>query len=253
MDGFYVDGDGSARMGDIVLCGVARVVDEDWFCPPHWGRVDEFKVSVNEHMGESARPIHLYAGVGLAMVVSHDCHLDKEWNRQVRALMKGGASQQEAEATADADQHLDRTFTVSPLVATNEVPGQAAQLMKGKVLGYFPVPEHPRGLIPEQCVVDLSYRCTVDRMDAVPVSAISDAERIRLRYALMQYETLRSAELGFEVEQVVGRTITDVKVKHPNPLNVQLELDDGKVLQLVQNPAPPDESAPAREGDFYGG
>lgn len=251
MTEYFLDATGVARQGDIVLCALSRVVAEDEYSPPQWAPIDQYGVSVNEAPYEAGRPIYLFAGHGLAMVISHDCHMDKEWNRRVRQLLKDGLSQQEAEEQADNDPLLDRNFTVSPLVAVADLPADPNMLRKGNVLGYFPVPAHPAGLIPEASVVDLSYRCTIDRYDTVPVTAISDSERTRLRYALMQFETLRSREVGFEIEQVVGRTIADVQVDQPAGLDVRIELDDGQVLELVQRPTQPDDTAPQRGNTFY--
>lgn len=120
-------------------------------------------------------------------------------------------STERAEAEATADATLDRTLVVSPLVDPSDLRGGRGNLLAGRVIGYLPVPAHPEQLV-EECVVDLTYQCTVDRFDVVKVASISEAARKQLRYALIQLHALRTADLGFEVETVVGRTIQKVDV-----------------------------------------
>jgi hypothetical protein len=153
----------------------------------------------------------------------------------------------EREATADAT--LDRTLVVSPLVDPTELRGGRGNLLAGKVVGYLPVPPHPEQLVGE-CVADLTYQCTIDRLDVVKVASISEAARKQLRYALIQLDALRTADLGFEVEAVVGRTIQKVEVSARDPLAVHIQLDDGQVIQLLQQPGSPDQEA-GRSGKFF--
>jgi hypothetical protein len=178
------------------------------------------------------------------MVTSHDCQLDKDWNRRRTALIKAGISEEEAEAAAEGDQSLDRALNASPLIYPDEPGLDRGNLMAGKVLGYLPVPGSDDGLIPES-VVDLSYRVTLDRLDVARVACISDMVRAQLRYALVSLDTLRARALGFEVEAVVGRRIEDVAIPATNPLLVQLKLEDGDTIELLQQPAEP-EGGPAR-------
>lgn len=108
--------------------------------------------------------------------------------------------------------------------------------------GYFPVAASPDGAFPES-VVDLTYRCTIDKQ------AISNRHwrlaphaRDQLRYAIARFDSFRSVELSESIEAAVGRTITEVAVDNVNRLVVDLTLDDGTVLHLVQPPADPDPS-----------
>ena len=121
--------------------------------------------------------------------------------------------------------------------------------MAGKVIGYLPVPAHPVRLVAE-CVVDLTYQCTVDRLDVVKVASISEAARKQLRYALIQLDALRTAELGFEIEAIVGQTIRDVEVSARHPLTVRIQLDNGQVIELLQQPGTPDQET-GRTGEFF--
>jgi len=112
----------------------------------------------------------------------------------------------------------------------------------------MPVPRHPEGLI-EECVVDLTYQCTIDRYDVVKVASTSEVARKRLRYALIQLDALRTADLGFEIEAVVGRKISKVEVRKSDPLAVHIQLDDGRMVRLLQQPGTPEQTG--RPGGFF--
>lgn len=248
-DGFYEWHDGP-RQGDIVLCGVSRLVADDRYTPPQWEPLDQHFIEIAATRDEQ-RPLGIAAGVGLAMVVTHDCQLDKEWNQRIRELTRDGVENDQAETVATTDPTLDRALVVCPLVDPTELRGGRGNLLGAKVIGYFPVPAHPEGLV-DECVVDLTYKCTVDRLDIVKVSSISEAARKRLRYALIQLDALRTASLGFEVEAVVGRKIERVEVPKRDPLTVRIQLDDGNVIQLLQQPQSPGQDG-GRSGGFFTG
>jgi hypothetical protein len=237
------------RQGDIVLCGVSRIIADDRHSPPQWESLDAHFLEIDNAWG-TGRSLGVAAGISLAMVITHDCQLDKEWNQRVRELERSGMTRERAEREAASDVCLDRTLVVSPLVDPTELRGGRGNLLAGKVIGYFPVPAHPGDLVAE-CVTDLTYKCTIDRLDVVKIASISEAARKQLRYALIQLDALRAADLGFEVEAVVGRTIQRVEVPSRDPLTVHLHLDDGQVIQLLQQPGTPDQEA-GRAGDFFG-
>lgn len=236
------------RQGDIVLCGVSRIIADDRYSPAQWESLDAHFLEISDAWG-TGRSLGVAAGIGLAMVVTHDCQLDKEWNQRVRALEHSGMPREHAEREATSDVSLDRTLVVSPLVDPSELRGERGNLLAGKVIGYLPIPAHPDKLVAE-CVVDLTYRCTIDRLDVAKIASISEAARKQLRYALIRLDALRTADLGFEVEAVVGRTIQKVDVPARNPLTVRLQLDDGQVIQLLQQPGAPDQET-GRTGDFF--
>lgn len=246
-DDFYEWHD-EPRQGDIVLCGVSRIIADDRHSPAQWESLDVHFLQVDDAW-DAGKPLGIAAGIGLAMVVSHDCQLDKEWNQRVRELQKSGTEMEAAEREASADATLDRTLVVSPLIDPSELRGGRGNLLAGKVIGYLPIPAHPGQLVGE-CVVDLTYQCTIDRLDVVKVTSISEPARRRLRYALIQLDALRTADLGFEVEAVVGRTIQHVEVPARDPLTVRIHLDDGNVIQLLQQPGTPDQET-GRTGGFF--
>jgi hypothetical protein len=246
-DDFYEWHD-EPRQGDIVLCGVSRVIAGDHFSPPQWESLDAHFLQV-EDAWDAGHSLGLAAGIGLAMVITHDCQLDKEWNQRVRELQRAGMPIEQAEAQATADMTLDRTLVVSPLIDPSDLRGGRGNVMAGRVIGYLPVPKHQDELVTE-CVVDLTYQCTVDRLDVVKVTSISETARKQLRYALIQLDALRTADLGFEIEAVVGRTISKVEVPDRDPLTVRIQLDDGQVIQLLQQPGTPDQET-GRTGEFF--
>ncbi|HTX00293.1 MAG TPA: hypothetical protein VMD59_16050, partial [Acidimicrobiales bacterium] len=82
-------------------------------------------------------------------------------------------------------------------------------------------------------------------------ASISEAARKQLRFALIQLDALRTADLGFAVETVVGRTIEKVEVPTSDPLTVRLQLDDGQVIRLLQQPDAPDQGR-GRSNNFFG-
>ncbi len=222
------------RQGDIVLSGISRIIAEDHRSPSQWESLDAHFVQIDDAW-DDGKPLGIAAGIGLAMVVTHDCQLDKEWNQRVRELQKGGMAEEQAGLEAASDPTLDRTLVVSPLVDPDEIRGGRGNLLAGKVIGYLPVPAHPEDLV-EECVVDLTYQCTVDRLDVIKVASISEAARKRLRYALIQLDALRTAELGFEIEAIVGRTIREVEIPARDPMAIRIQLDNGQVIELLQQP-----------------
>jgi hypothetical protein len=236
------------RQGDIVLCGVSRVIAEDRYSPSQWESIDAHFVQI-EDAWDDGRSLGISTGIGLAMVLTHDCQLDKEWNQRIRQLMKAGMAADEAEIQATSDPALDRTLVVSPLVDPVDLRGGRGNLLAGKVIGYFPVPAHADGLV-DECVVDLTYQCTIDRLNVVKVASLSEAARKRLRYALIQLYALRTADLGFEIEAIIGRTIRDVEIPARDPLSVRIELDSGQIIELLQQPGTPDQEA-GRTGEFF--
>ena len=234
---FYAPDAGPLKQGDVLLAGVARLVADDRFTPTAWGRLDAFDVTI-AGARHDAGDLSLASGPALVMVTSHDCHFDKDWNRRRTALIKAGASEEEAERVVEDDESLDRTFNGSPLIYPDELGLDRGNLMGGKMVGYLPVPAHDDGLVPES-VVDLTYKVTLDRLDVVRVACVSDVARAQLRYALARLDSLRAPSLGFEIEAVVGRQIEKVTISKPNPLLVRLQLEGGDTIELLQQPGEP--------------
>ena len=237
---FFVPAVGPLNQGDILIAPIARVAAPDLFVPDKWDRLDQDE----HHTDRSAvdgEDIFLLSGRELVMVTSHDCHHDKEWNTEVRRLVRAGEAQEDAETIAEANTSLDRNFHASPLVPLTDCPADhQGNLRAGKVVGYFPIPASSDGSFPD-CVVDLTYRCTVDRLAISNRRwCLSQSARDRLRYAIARFDSFRSVELSEQLESAIGREITDVQVDKGSGIRVTLTLDDGTTLDLVQPPAEPE-------------
>ncbi len=63
------------RQGDIVLCGVSRIIAEDRHSPAQWESLDAHFLQIDDAW-QAGRALGVAAGIGLAMVVTHDCQLD---------------------------------------------------------------------------------------------------------------------------------------------------------------------------------
>jgi hypothetical protein len=241
-DEFYAANEGPPRQGDILLAGVSRLVAEDRFTPAGWEPLDTADAMID--LPERNEPLRLAAGAALVMVTSHDCHFDKQWNRVRNRLIRDGMDEDAATRQADGDPALDRTFTASPLVRPDDLRLDRGNLLAARIIGYLPVPPSDDGLVPE-AVVDLTYRATLDRLAIARVAGISNAARAQLRYALAHLDALRTPTVGFAIEAVVGRQISDVSFPNRDPLLVRLRLDDGAELDLLQQPGEPGQG-PAR-------
>jgi hypothetical protein len=234
---FYAPEAGGLQQGDILLTGVSRLTAEDGFSPGQWDALDTRRVEV-DGVRPDGDPLRVFTGLALAMVTSHDCQLEKEWNRRRSQLIAQGHSEEDAGEEAEADATLDRTLVASPLIDPDDVSVDRGNLLAGHAVGYLPVPASPDGLVPE-CVVDLSYRCTLDRFDVARVASISPQARSQLRYGLIRMDALRTPNLGFAVESVIGRSIERAEVPRRDPLTVRLHLDDGSTIDLLQQPGEP--------------
>lgn len=225
-DLFYAPEAGGLQQGDVLLAGVSRVTADDNFSPAQWDQLDAQEVLVDDAKPDHS-PLWLFAGFGLVMVTSHDCQLEKEWNRRRSELLALGDTEEEAEAAADADTSLDRTVVVSPLLDPDDLTTvDRGNLLGGHIVGYVPVPGSEDGNIPE-CVVDLTYRCTLDPFDVVRVASLTPLARSQLRYALVRLDALRTPHLDFEVESVIGRRIEAATVPRgtPSPFDYALMMD----------------------------
>ena len=242
----YEQSEGPLKQGDILIAPVVRVASSEFFAPDKWSRLDQTK-----HTADRSRPgeesIHLLSGRALVMVTSHDCHHDKEWNAQRIRLMRRGIDPQEAEAIAESDPTLDRTFQASPLTPLEDFDADSrGNYRAGRVTGFYPLPAPSDGSFPE-CVVDLTYRCTIDRKAiAARRWCLSATARDRLRYAIARFDSFRTVELTETIEAAIGQLISDVHVDATDALTIELVLEDGSALKLVQPPTEPDPSGRSR-------
>ena len=232
------------QQGDIVTVPLARLQTDPDLFPEQWKSFDTGRAEL-----PAPRPFAypwIVGGWGYAMVVSHDCHLDKEFNKVVRRLRaEKQLSQREAEERAEQDLGLDRFLTVSPVLPITAFPAQASTIPTGDVIGLFHLPSHDASDWPDH-VVDLTYRATIDRLFVEERRFVLTEEgRRRLRLALARTETFRSSEIGFQLEEVFHKRIRDVRPDPNEPIGVEIEMWDGSVVRLIQQPTEQD-NGPAR-------
>jgi hypothetical protein len=130
-----------------------------------------------------------------------------------------GLDEDTAFVIAEADDTLDRHVIVSPVVMLDAVldpddTDNRALMRRGRLLGHLPLDDHePLGIA--GMVVDLGYRATVDRLslDRRLVS-LTDPARIRLRYALARMDSLRTPDIGHELDLALGTQPTLAEIAH---------------------------------------
>jgi hypothetical protein len=187
--------------------------------------------------------------LGLAMVVSHGCSLDKQFNRRVSQLRGEGLRVDAAVELAEVDDSLDRRMTVAPIIPlADAIAGDAQTLRANKVIGYFPVcSSEPRHI--DEGTVDLSHSTTIDRGVVVDrVGILSADARATLRYALARYWAYRAPKLTFELEEAIGKRILDVEIVPHGELGLILIFTDGSSLRLLQAPEEPGDGGIQRTG-----
>jgi hypothetical protein len=205
---YYSTDEPPLQQGDIVLAPVGRI-QGDPVPISRWASFDQ-AFSGPVQIEHDLPTFFAAVGYGLAMVVTQDCHIDREFNERVRQLRRDdkSLSLDDAEAQAESDPDLDRFVSVCPLLppaATYRADWSA--IARGEVIGAFPVPElDDRGI--DRLVVDLTYRATIDRHTIVTRPAAIGAEaRVWLKFNLARTDVFRTPEIGFELEQAVGKRI----------------------------------------------
>lgn len=174
----------------------------------------------------------------LAMVLPHDCALEKDWNERVVALIDDGRPQEEAEAIANADETLDPHIVLAPILTYDLLPEpRHASTKQGRRLGIFPVcaSEH----IPESFVdftristvhhrlISINYR--VARLSAIAVGF--------LKHAIATYFALRSKSRANEFAAAIGQRIADIQTSAAgNQLRLSILLDSGQTLIVEADP-----------------
>ena len=248
------------QQGDILVGSVARIASEDRHTSAQWSVLDAIfheSMPAKSSVGGSIYPaLVLVGGRELTMITTHDCGLDKEFNVVLNQITKNNPGVDVEEVAKDVEQRadLDRFFQVSPLIdpTTIFIGGKLVDqenLMAGKIIGYLPVPEFLKNnqvIIPE-CVVDLSYRSTVDRFSYERrLSSISETARQSLRYALMKLDSLRTPSALTQLNEIFGQSVTSVQVSKKNSLLIQLSFENGTNIELLRTPASPDSGGPVR-------
>ena len=241
------------QQGDLfITSGVTRtVLQGEAYTPQAWSSFSD-DVGVVAAAAGSMPGLAALGGRALVMVVSHDCHLDKEAHQRARTLVKeSGLSVDDAFRLAEDDDALDRHVIVSPVVPLDAVAAAGdrsnrALMRKGRLLGYYALEDNADlGLV--NVVVDLGMRATVDRLtlDQRLVS-LTDPARIQLRYALARMDSLRTPDIGHELDLALGQRITEVVRPDSVRPHVSLVLEDGSVLDLLPRPGDTPQTGPRR-------
>lgn len=226
------------QQGDIILAPVARL-QTDAVHSSKWDEFDAEQVSVDSPDAELPDMV-VHVGYGPVMVVTHDCHLDRELVAEATRLRARNRRLKLADARAqlEDDRELDRFIQVVPLVAPTSLTPKWAEISRGQVIGAFPVPAAPDRGLSDSKVADLTYRSTVDRnLIVARYAVLSDEARSMLRFALARHDVFRTPEIGFALEAAVGKRIVRVTQSSRSPLHVILELNDATTLELLHPPA----------------
>jgi hypothetical protein len=225
------------QQGDVVLAPTALVLADalEAGVAGAPGEVVQRVLWVDQHVGERVSHASAQAVLCPAMVLSHDCAMDKEFNRRYRDLRRAGRSKASAETEAAGDPTLDRLLAVAPVIPYQDAaPSAPEQLSRNEVVGYFPVCASPERAI-DVGIVDLMLTTTVERDSIVDrLGVLTDSARATLRYALARFWVYRAPLLTFDVEEAVGKRIDAYRVESSGGLALILELDDGSELQLLQ-------------------
>lgn len=170
------------------------------------------------------------------LVLSHDCHLDKDFNERVHALVEDGISLEQARSEASADPSLDPMAVVAPLQPYSEIPPHRhAGIRAGDRIGYFALDGIPGD--GGDYVVDLGRACTVSvRLlpQSAKVASLAPAFAAELRYKLAEAYAIRDLSVIAELEAMVGRRILRAEAlpKSRKKSAVVLHLDNGELIHL---------------------
>lgn len=231
---YFADGDTPLQQGDIVLAPVSYLEREHELV----ARWAAFSQVVDRQAVDPILPsFYTVSGYGTCAVVSHDCHMEREFNDKVKELRKEGLSLRDAEASADANPALDRFLSLCPLVEPSHYKASWADISTGRIIGAFPVPPIVNADLPEM-VIDLTYRATVDRHLIVGrIASMAESVRAHLRFALARVDAFRNPRVTPDLEDAIGQRIKSIECKETNPLILVLRLADGKSIELVNQPA----------------
>lgn len=252
---FYrLDDDTPLQQGDVLLAPLVRVVPAG--APPDTGpgRLFEQAKAVVPPPDADLGEAEVRVGWGPVVLTSHDCHLEKEFQRRYRQLRRAGRSKADAIAAAEEDPSLDRWLMVAPIhdpfidVAPGDRAAQQAAeaAANGEVIGLCPIPPFAeRGI--SGGVADLTWLSTIDRTTVVArLASMSEEGRSRLRTALARSSALRTPELGFILEDIIGDRIDDARRSSADPLVVELELRRSGTVRLLAQPGEPATGGPER-------
>lgn len=171
------------------------------------------------------------------MILSHDCELDKEFNRRVEQLIKEGRTESEAIDIATADESLDPHVVVSPLIPYADVPTELhAAIRDASRIGFIPVPAAP-AFDNEEFLVDLSRVSTVERRlinRFGKVASLTDDARGAVQFKIAEAFATRSLSTLDHIEGLIGQRIAGIETyrKTAKATSLVLRLEDGNSIHM---------------------
>lgn len=233
---FYRTTPGPLDQGDILLAPLSRPLATDAPEPDHHLQASDDQRLWARLALPWGRSADVLVAPQAAMVVSHGCHLDKQYNQRVTALHRDGVPIKEAERQAEEDPTLDRWIVVAPILPIGAMRAEKAALRRGDVAGLLYVPAHADGLVPEPAIVDLAFKFTVDRVLTQRIVKLSDRACEAVRMALMRVDLARKPRWD-ALEHAVHSKLREAVVDERDPLRVRLRFANGVELRLVHPPA----------------
>ncbi|HWT95653.1 MAG TPA: hypothetical protein VN238_21825 [Solirubrobacteraceae bacterium] len=229
-DDFYRREPGPLSQGDVVLAPFARLMAAD-ADPPRGMELDPDGLRLDGGDLPDARVI---VKLSACMVVSHDCQLDKEFNREVTRLHRDGMPVRDARDAAEGDRTLDRWVVVAPILGPDEIAADLAAVARGDVVGLFHLPHHDA--LGGEGVVDLAVKATVDRLICRRAAGLTAAAADLMRSALMRTDLARRPIGLAEVERALGTKLVDITVDQKSPVRATLHFANGEALAIARPP-----------------
>lgn len=127
---------------------------------------------------------------GPALILSHDCEIDKDFNEEVdRLIAEEGLPESDAIQIASRNPDLDGFVTVAPLLSYGEIPEHKHPgIRSGQRIGYFPLQPIP-GFGTAEYAVHLTRIATVDRQlltSGLKVASLEPEMVRRLQYKVAE-------------------------------------------------------------------
>lgn len=246
---YYAKPEGYLRQGDLVIApsstlwsSAERPAEPGLLLSP--SSVGTSQVALLWPAHDPVEGVSIEARWGLAMILPHECAIHRDFNRRVVQLQAEGAVTTDAVGRASADESLDPTVVVAPVVPINALPeADRRAVSSGGRIGLVPVcagpdahaPLIPTGALDLGRITEVSRRLIHRR-----AAGLSERARAFLRYKLAEQWAYRNQSLDAEIARAVGhRIVRHQVIERPKDLQVVLELDDGTTLILKSDQARP--------------
>lgn len=240
-DDFYRPHPGALQQGDILLAPFLRAQDVGGPEPlDHLGNDGQRIGELTGAAGSGQAIVELR----LCVVASHDCHLDKQYNRRLGQLRAEGMKPRPAKVAAEDDRSLDRWIVVAPVVELDQLTADATTVRNGDAVGLMYLPAHEDAGFPE-AAIDLALKSTVDRQLTKRVAGLTETAADRMRMGLMRVDLARRSQWQ-AVEDAVGAKIRDVVIDEGSPLKARLILSNGDELAIAHPPQAGSTAGPSR-------